>query len=377
MTVRVLLNSPINPHSGYGSDGIALALALRDAGCDVYLEPHAVQAPLPSAVAELFTKRLEAPFDLHLHHWDPTHFGITDGARRAAKITVAWTMWEMQTLDNMPGRSKLKKNLKNYDLVVGYDQVSTDALKPYVTTNQATVQGGYWPQMWLARPRDWAAKPFNFCMVGALGPRKDPFVAIDAFRELREEHPEIDIRLNIKTVAPGLHSKIEEAVPGVRIFYEVWPQEVLRDFYYSQHVLLAPSHGEGKNLPALEMLSTGGTVIATNWGGHTQWLSGQIAYPLDYQLEPLNAGIPNCRWAKASKDHLKQLMLHAYTNRAEVARKAELAADLIPAMCNWPKVLDRLMERVGEIGERGERVLHKYRVAQARVREEREIPVVL
>lgn len=371
--MRILIKSPLNPHSGYGNDGVQLALAFLQAGADVYLDPAAVQAPLPAPVAELLTKRLRPPFDLLLHHWDPPNLGISAAARLNASVTVAHTMWEMATLDNCPGRSRLRKRLKDYDLVVGYDAVSTGALEPYVRTNLATVQGGYWPDKWPGRPRMWDG-PLNFCMVGSLGPRKDPFVAIDAFRELRAEHPDMDIRLNIKTVAPGLHSGLMDMVPGLKIFYEVWPEEVLRDFYYSQHVLLAPSRGEGKNLPALEMLSTGGTVIATNFGGHTQWLSSMIGYPLNYTLEPLNPGLPDCLWAKADKQHLKQLMVQAYHHRAELARKGEIAADLIPSMCAWPKVIDRLMERVGQVcGDRGERVLHKYRAAKALAQQERAV----
>lgn len=368
--MKVLLNTPVNPHSGYGNDGIEMALALLQAGVDVYLEPHAVQAPLPPQVAELLCKRLDAPFDLLLHHWDPPHLGITDGARRGSSITVAHTMWEMTTLDNCDGRSSLRKRLKNYDLVVGYDSVTTNALDPYVSTNAATVQGGYWPKKWTQQYRDWRAKTLRFCMVGALGPRKDPFVAIEAFRELKQEQPDLDIELHIKTVTPGLHSKLQEVAPGLRIYYDVWPEAVLRDFYSNNHVLLAPSRGEGKNLPALEMLSTGGTVIGTNWGGHTQWLSPAYAYPLNYELEPLLKSRPQCQWAKADKDHLKQLMLHCYHHRDELERKGDLAASVIPGMCSWPKVIDRLMDRVGEVSERGERVLHKYRVAKARSQED-------
>jgi glycosyltransferase involved in cell wall biosynthesis len=367
--VKILARLPVNPHSGYGQDGIGMLAALVQQGCDVYVDPMHVQSPLPPEVAELFCKRLEPPFDLYLNHTDPGQLVVGDAVRRHSTVTVAWSMWEMTTLDNMPGRSKLRKTLKDFDLVVGYDSVSTGALDRHVTTKAATVQGGYWPKKWPARPRNFDYPTLRFCMVGALGPRKDPFVAIDAFRELREEHPELDIELNIKTVTPGLHSGLMDMVPGLRIFYEVWPEDVLRDFYYQQHVLIAPSRGEGKNMPALEMLSTGGTVIATNWGGHTQWLSPTIGYPLDYTVGPVNGDLPNCLWAKASKEHLKQLMLHAYTHRQELARKGDLAANLIPAMCSWPKAIERLMERVGQTNERGERVLHKFHVAQARAQE--------
>jgi glycosyltransferase involved in cell wall biosynthesis len=375
--LRVLIKSPMNPHSGYGNDGLALAMGFQQAGCDVYLDPAAVQTPLPWPVAELLTKRLKPPFDLLVHHWDPPHLGISPGARQNSTVTVAWSMWEMTSLDNCPGRSHLRKRLKDYDLVVGYDDVSTGALARYVTTNAATVQGGYWPKFWQPQPRDWNAPVLNFCMVGQLGPRKDPFVAIEAFRELREENPDMAIALNIKTNSPGLHSKLQDLIPGLRIYYDVWPDEVLRDFYYSQHILLAPSRGEGKNLPALEMLSTGGTVIATNWGGHRQWLSPALGYQLNFELEPLSNATPDCLWAKASKQHLKELMRHAYESRYELSRKAQAGTDLIPQMCNWPTVLDRLMDRVGETNERGERVLHKYRVAKSQAEEKAAIAALL
>jgi glycosyltransferase involved in cell wall biosynthesis len=368
--LKLLLHCPVNPHTGYGNDGVGLALAFRRAGVDVYLDPVNVQPPLPPEVAELFCKELKPPFDLYLHHVDPGQLGISEGARRASSITVAHTMWEYTSMDNLTGRSKLRKKLRDYDLVVGYDQVTTAALAPYVSTSAATVQGGYWPQNWPARPRDWHARTLKFCMVGALGPRKDPFVAIEAFRQLREEHPELDVELHVKTVSPGLHSRMQDVIPGLKLYYEVWPEQVLRDFYYSQHVLIAPSRGEGKNMPALEMLSTGGTVIATNWGGMTQWLSPAIGYPLDYTLEPLTPAAPDCRWAKASIEHLKALMLHCCTHRDELARKGDTAGSLIPDMCAWPRVVDRLMERVGEINERGERVLHAYRVDKARAEEQ-------
>jgi glycosyltransferase involved in cell wall biosynthesis len=371
--MRVLLKAPVNPHSGYGNDGIGIALALRQAGCDVYLDPTSVQAPLPPDVAQLLTKRLEPPFDLLLHHVDPAQLGLSEGERRSASTTLAWTMWEMSTLDNCSGRSKIRKNLKGYDLVVGYDAVSTGALDPYVSTNAATVQGGFWPKLWPQDSRRNFQHPtLKFCMAGALGPRKDPFVAIDAFRELREEHPDVDIALSLKTVSPGLHSKMQDWIPGLQIYYETWPEDMMRDFYASHHVLIATSRGEGKNMPALEFMSTGGPVIATNWGGHTQWLSPALGYPLSYSLGPVNPNVPNCLWAKADKDHLKQLMLHAYRHRDELARKGETAARLIPEMCSWPKAIDRLMQKVGEINEKGERVLHHYRAASARAEDLRQ-----
>lgn len=364
--MRLLLKTALTP----GSNGLSVALAFLQAGADVYLDPTVVRPPLPAAVAELFMKPAQPPFDLTLHHLGPAELGVDE---KTSTVTVAHTSWSRTTMDTLPGRSSLRKRLKPYDLVVGYDGVATDAIKPYVSGSVATVQGGLWSQLWPGRGRDWNAPALNFCMVGAYGSESERFVAINAFRELREEHPELNIALHIKTSVSGLDPRLMDVVPGLKIYYEGWPEDVLRDFYYSQHVFIAPDPGESQNLPALEFLSSGGTVIAVNWGGHTQWLSSQIGYALNYQLEPISAEAPNCLRALASTDHLKEIMLHAYRNRAELARKASIAADLIPAMCDWPKVIDRLMERVGEVSEHGERVLHKYRVAQARMQESRQV----
>lgn len=364
--MKVLLKSALNPYSGYGQDGVDLARALLKAGLDVYVDPTFVSGPLPSSVAVLLTRRLEAPFDLLIHHVDPGQLGLSPQARRAAKVTVAHTMWEYTSLDNLKGRGTLRKRLTDYDVVLGYDSVTTGAFERYINptkTGLGVLQGGFWPDDWPFVSRDWDSGRFGFCMVGALHERKDPFVAIQAHKELKEEYPEEydGAELHLKTTQLGLHPAMEHWVPKLRVHYDTWPDDVLHEFYASQHVLLAPSRGEGKNMPALEMQATGGAVIATNWGGHTQWLSPAYAYPLDYTLKPVSAKTPNCLNARASKEHLKALMLHTYRNRDEVRAKAEKASKLIGQMCSWQTVIDRMFLRLNDLAPGGDRLLDRAR----------------
>lgn len=373
--MKILVKTAVSPFSGYGNDGIGLITALVDAGLDVYIDPAHVSAPLPQKVADLFTKRLVAPFDLFIQHQDPGQLGFSPEIRRSVGTALGWTMWEYTSLDNLKGRTRLKKKLRDYDLVLGYDAVTTAALAQHTTGPLETLQGGFFPDGWPKVERDWEGDRFGFCMVGQLHDRKDPFAAIVAFKELKEEHPDEfePAELHLKTNIPGLHSAMEHWVPKLRIHYATWPTEVLREFYGYQHCLLAPSRGEGKNVPALEFLSTGGTVIATNWGGHTQWLSPSIAYPLNYTLAPINRDQPECQNARASKDHLKELMLHVFRNRQEAKRKGELAAKLIPEMCSWDAVVRRLFDKIGEAIPDGGRLVHAARMAQAT--DDRRVPV--
>jgi glycogen synthase len=171
-----------------------------------------------------------------------------------------------------------------------------------------------------------------------------------AFKELKEEYPEEfePAELHLKTNTPGLHSAMEQWVPKLRVHYASWPEDVLKEFYATQHVLLAPSRGEGKNMPALEFQCMGGAVIATNWGGHTGWLSPEYAYPLNYTLMPLDHN-PTVFNARADKEHMKALMLHAFRNRAEVKHKADLAADVISQTMSWDSVVQKLYSKVAEL----------------------------
>jgi glycosyltransferase involved in cell wall biosynthesis len=306
-----------------------------------------VDPPLPADIAQLLTRRLEAPFDVLLHHTDPGQLGISEVARSSSRITVAWTMWESSTLDQLKGRRFLPRKLKDYDLVLGYDAVTTEAFQPYIRRSAIqTLQGGFWPEDWKLVERDWFSDRFGFFLHGQLHERKDPFVAIQAFQELKEELSEEfeGAELHLHTTIPGLHPAMEECIPKLRIHYEVWPEDVLREFYARQHVLLVPSRGEGKHLPSLEFQATGGAVIATHWGGLAGWLDPAFAYPLNYTLAPVDGGHPQCLQARADKDHLKQLMLHVYRNRAEVKAKGELASRVIPASMNWNVVIARLLD---------------------------------
>ena len=355
--MKVLLRTPMSKYSGYGNDGIGLAQALMRWGADVYLQATAIDAPLPQDVANLFTKELKSPFDLYINHIDPGQLYCPAENAVHVDLKIAWTMWECSNYDNAPKKSRksLKKHLKYFDAFVGYSDVDPDCFRPYYKGPLFVQQGGFDPTSWPELERDWDSKEFYFCMLGALGERKDPWRAIDAFRQAKAIDPEFDrwARLSLKTVSPGLHHKIEdlfrqtdpetgEEYTSLRIFYDIWPTEVIREFYKVQHVMITPSRGEGKNVPALEFMSTGGTVIATDWAGHKQWLDPAYSYPLDYTLEPVNSDNPGTLNARASVEQLTELMLHTFHNRLEVKEKGKLAAQVIPAAHSWDAVVEKL-----------------------------------
>ena len=368
--MKVLLRAPLSTFTGYGNDGIGLAQALIRRGADVYLQPAHVDAPLPKDIAELLMKPVQGPFDLFIDHEDPAQLEARPEVTALCGVSIAWSMWEYSNFGNLPKkhRKTLRKRMENFDAYIGYSNVDR-CMDEYYDGPIVIQQGGYNPEGWERIERNWHEENFYFFMIGVLSTRKDPFKAIQAFVELQREHEDFRryARLSLKTTAPGLHSKMEDVYPGLRIYYDVWPTDVVKAFYRDQHVLLAPSRGEGKNMPALEFMTTGGTVIATDWAGHKEWLSPAYAYPLNYTLESVDEEHPETLNARADVEHLKELMLHVFRNRNEAREKGKLAADIIPKAHSWDRVLDKLFEKIREsVPEKGERL---YTLAQMAIRE--------
>jgi glycosyltransferase involved in cell wall biosynthesis len=176
-------------------------------------------------------------------------------------------------------------------------------------------------------------------------------VTIQAFNELKYEHKEFEsARLGLHTTIGDPLQVFGHLIPGMKVWYEMFPKDVMEDFYRSAHVLVAPSRGEGKNLPALEMMSTGGAVAATAWGGHMGWMSGEFAYPLDYELRPTDERYPDqAQDARVSVQTVKDMMWHTFNNRDEVRQKAELAARIIPQLLDWDVVVENFFNRVRDL----------------------------
>lgn len=342
--MKILVKAAFDSTSGYGNDGIGLVRALKKLGAIVHLHPVGIAPPIPIEVAELLTLAYDPPYDAMIVHLDPLSLGLERGVHRVCARTIAWSMWEWESI-NVPGKSRLRKAMKDFDVFISYDEVTRKAVEPHIPKRiaQHTLQGGYWSDDWKYMDREWfnPVEPFRYIMVGQLHQRKDPFASIYAFRDLKAEHgDEFNAELHLKTNILGLHPAIADAYEGVYVHYGYWPKAELMEFYRNSHVLLAPSRGEGKNLPALEAASTGMAVIATNWGGHTVWMNNQYAYPLNFVLEETPGGVQ----ARADREHLKELMWHVYTHREEARNKGQLASRTIPPMCDWNVIARKMVQ---------------------------------
>lgn len=354
MAGRVLLKTSLGAMSGYGNDGVGLARAFRDLGWDVAIVPRSVSPPLPQDIALMLTRAPEPVFDLTVVHADPSNLTLTQAEQRLTRFALSWSMWEWpQIPDDLPWKANVPSNMQYFDLHASYDEVSKAAFNEVLPESvpHIKLQGGYESRDWEYMERDWDADEMRFIQIGYLNLRKDPFASIKAFQLLKESKgDDFNATLIMKNAGRTLHPKLEELhSPWLKIIYDLWPVHVLKGFYQSAHCLLAPSRGEGKNLPAIEFASTGGAVIASAIGGHMEWISDQWAYPVQVSLKKDEA---NRTAAFTDPGHLAERIWEVYSDRQKAKQKGELAARTLPAMCDWEKVIGRLLDQVRQIPQR-------------------------
>jgi len=344
--MKIGLQGPFSPYSGYGNDSIGLAMALKARGHVVYPFPSLVEIGLPNEVAQMFTQTMPLKIDALVIAAPPNELRPKEGVTDKTNCIIGWSMWEQTLLDPGFMKGSGRWPFRHLTRLLAYDPVSAEAFRkadPAVRVD--VLQGGVDADFWPYKEKDWSGV-FRFGMLGALHGRKNPWAAIEAFSELRAEGELADAELVLKTNIPGLHPKIDEVYPGVRVINEVWSREQVREFIQSIHCYVAPSVGEGKNLPALEAQLSGAVCIATGWGGHAVWQHPSYSHAIEYDLTKVD---PNGESlvATPSKEHLKSLMLQVYNDRRKAKEMGHRASGAIRAQCDWKTVVQKLERTIG------------------------------
>ena len=342
--MKLLLKGPLDTYSGYGNDVVGLVEAFASMGIDLHLKPVVVTPPIDPITAQHLMKAPERPIDIGICYMEPNNIECDD-IRDACSKTIAWTMWEYESYIDTPahrhhGVPSLAERLKRFDLLLVTDDTSMKAFTPHAAEAGVPIKklaGGYRSKLWKPIARDWSSETFHYGMVGRLDRRKGPWIAIGAFLQLKHVLGDaFNAQLHLKTTLAGLE---QVPHPDIKVYTAWWTYNRLLEFYGSLHCLLAPSTGEGKNVPCLEALSTGMPVIATDYGGHTEWLGDEWAYRLPYEMVEFEQG----KAAKVAVADMAEQMLRVYQDRATARRKGEVGARVIPAMCDWEKVARRFL----------------------------------
>jgi glycosyltransferase involved in cell wall biosynthesis len=298
--VKVLVRGPLSTASGYGRDVVGLVLTMLEAGVDVYLRPTVVEAPLPGAVLALLGKEpLLEKYDAAVLYMDPVKLvGEIAEYRPVTRRLIGYTMWErtpvtwsalgLKEIGTVGGPRTFP--FTGLDVLVVTCPMNVEAFRavdPLVRIEVIPpgVRVDDIPQVDRRRHGD-RADLTVFGAVGVMSPRKAPFDLLEAWKEFRERCPDIQARLEIKESGHSLHPGVAEIYPDLVLHSGVWPEKKLWSWMAELDVLVSASRGEGMNKPAVEFMVSGGPVIATGWGGHENWMRGDVGYPVKHRLEP-------------------------------------------------------------------------------------------
>jgi len=381
--MRVMLSTQFDRFSGYGNDAVDIAIGLSKLGVDVVPWPTKIIPGLPRELTRLLEKDPTGAYDVVLSFAPPFDVHPDELVRFAPKA-VGWSMWETSaiTTDDLmhhgfgdraanvvyddeadPGithesdyvdrwwswSKHRNRDHRGLDLMLVTCPMNIDAFHAAdpalpIEVLPCGVDVDRFAE--IDRPTD---RPMRFGMIGMLAGRKDPMTMIEAWRQLKEEHPEFDAVLSMKTSCPGLHPKLVEVYRDVEIHDRAWTPDQVLDWYHGIDVLVSVSRGEGNNKPAMEFMATGGPVIATNWSGHQNWLFPDSGYPVGGVLRPVHMHRDDVLDFRVDVDELKATILHTWKERQEVRLKGQRAARLVRQSLSWDAVCAKLvgvLERV-------------------------------
>lgn len=163
--------------------------------------------------------------------------------------------------------------------------------------------------------------------------RKNPLALLDAFQKaFGPSYANVRLVLKVANLAfwPDYRAKLLQNSEGLPVdileralsFDDVWTLIASADLYASLHC------AEGLGLTMLEAMAAGVPVLATAYGGNTDFTTPQTAFLVDYEMTDASPGPGGIyrghRWAQPIVDHAAFLLRHAYDHPEERREKARL-----------------------------------------------------
>lgn len=151
-----------------------------------------------------------------------------------------------------------------------------------------------------------------FATVGELrnkpGLRKNPYQLVKAFQDAFPNRFDGSVELWIKTQPCTIIHKFDD--PRVKVCTEHFDQQGLITWLKQTSVYVNASSGEGWCMPMHESMACGRPFISTNWGGPTQYLTGQSGWFIPHKIvvQPDGTFYSGQRQAEPDFDYLTQLM---------------------------------------------------------------------
>jgi glycosyltransferase involved in cell wall biosynthesis len=329
---------------------VDIAVNLARLGVDVTPWPTSLMPGLPREFCRLLERDPVGRKDVLLCFADPANLQPWEMAGMAPKM-VGYTMWERTPVrrEDLPwGRRARRWSAHGLDGLAVTCEMNVGAfaaLDPEIP--KLVVPCGIEPGDWPPKPVDQGLlngdRPLRFLACGVLNGRKDPFRLLGAWRDMQRLSPSVNAELVLHSYAAGLHPKLAEAYgPGIVMSQRPLSRTEMQQLYADCDVLVSVSRGEGNNTPAMEFMATGGTVAASDWAGHRNWLN-EFTTPLSGELVPA-AGAPGAVEFAVDHDALVKTLYELASDRAGVAYRGQACADWVRSHMSWRRVLRPMVD---------------------------------
>jgi|CXWL01.1.fsa_nt_gi glycosyltransferase involved in cell wall biosynthesis len=196
--------------------------------------------------------------------------------------------------------------------------------------------------------------------VASVPERKNPLGAIAAFRELvatTSRDVGLLIKVNRASQNPALLNSLREAAADlpVQILATSASREEMDCLVASADALLSLHRSEGLGLLLIESLYAGRPVVATAYGGVTDFLDATTGYPVPYEVIRLAQDYPpyprGAVWAEPDTGAAAQAMAAILADPAEAARRTAEGRRRVEAVYGLPAAAERYGLVIREIAE--------------------------
>lgn len=217
-------------------------------------------------------------------------------------------------------------------------------------------------------PMDLNSKKYKFLCVAEPHARKGLDILLQAFAEefastenvmlviktsikgQKRNHYEVDVRDLLRRV------RRTYAMPEVKLVTEKFPS--LGPLYTACDAFVTATRSECFGLPVLEAMACRLPVIATGYGGHTDFATKTNSFLVQYTM--INAPKPMQYWhydpkskiAQPDKQHLRALMRYVFAHHDEAKKKADIAYQQVIPKYTWETVADQFAEIVNSTARR-------------------------
>ena len=318
----------------------------------------------------------DAQLQFHLSPAD--HFHPIPG-----KTNILLSMWEF---DELP--VSYIKNLPQADMIITPSSYCRDVFQKYTNKKVQVCWEGIEPEMYPYKERHFPKKgeKFRILWLGAPNPRKGYQLVQELIGAMRgQKNVEIYIkttmgkttwayalkyfkrnwkkicfekgkfigwkRAMVKIPTPRLYNSLQKYGENENVVFDTrkLPYDEMKNLYYSSHLFIFPTLGEGWGLPLGEAMATGLPCVGSGFTGCRDFFDDKVGYTLKYNTFPdtltnygnLVVQIP----VPDSKDFLQQVV-NVISNYNEAKRRAKLASERMHTKFTWANSGRRLYELI-------------------------------